>query len=76
RQALAIGLVRGERRGLAASLNAVSMQLPNAIGPTITGYFFQIGRLVLPFYIAALFQAAYIVIYRKFFSGYELSQEE
>jgi MFS family permease len=76
RQALTIGLVRNERRGLATSLNAVSMQLPQAIGPTVTGYFFQAGQLVLPFYIAALLQGAYIIIYKKFFSGYEISQEE
>ena len=76
RQALAIGLVRDERRGLATSLNTVSMQLPWAIGPTITGYFFQEGQLILPFYISALFQGAYIVIYKKFFSGYETPQDE
>jgi MFS family permease len=76
RQALTIGLVRNERRGMATSLNAVSMQLPQAIGPTVTGYFFQSGQLVLPFYIAALLQGAYILIYKKFFSGYEISQEE
>ncbi len=76
RQALTIGLVRNERRGLATSLNAVSMQLPQAVGPTITGYFFQSGQLVLPFYIAAMLQGTYIIIYKKFFSGYELSQEE
>ncbi len=76
RQALAIGLVRDERRGLATSLNTVSMQLPWAIGPTITGYFFQEGQLILPFYIAALLQGAYIIIYKYFFSGYETPQDE
>lgn len=76
RQAFAIGLVRDDRRGLAASINAVSMQLPNVIGPTITGYFFQDGRLILPFYLAALLQAAYIVIYKKFFGDYDAPQGE
>ncbi len=76
RQAFAIGLVRNERRGLATSLNTVSMQIPWAIGPTITGYFFAAGQLVLPFYIAALLQGAYILMYRKFFGGYKPLEDE
>ncbi len=76
RQAFAVGLVRAERRGLATSLNTVSMQLPWAIGPTITGYFFEAGQLVVPFYIAALLQGAYIIMYKKFFGRYQAAQEE
>ncbi len=76
RQALTIGLVREERRGFATSLNAASLQLPNAAGPTLTGYFFEAGRLVAPFYIAALLQAAYIVMFKRFFSEYNFPQDE
>ena len=60
RQALTGGLVRDERRGLATSLNAVSMQLPQSVGPSIAGLLFKAGQLVLPFYIGALCQAAFI----------------
>lgn len=76
RQALAIGLVREERRAFATSLNAVSMQLPQAVGPAIAGYFFEAGQLVLPFYLAALFQGVYIVMYKKFFTAYDTPQDE
>ncbi len=76
RQAFAVGLVRAERRGLATSLNTVSMQLPWAIGPTITGYFFEAGQLVVPFYIAALLQGAYIIMYKKFFGAYKVLEDE
>lgn len=76
RQAFAVGLVRTERRGLATSLNTVSMQIPWAIGPAIAGYFFEAGQLILPFYIAALLQGAYILMYKKFFGGYKTLEDE
>ena len=37
RQAVGLKLVGSGRRGLAASLNAISMQVPRAIGPVIGG---------------------------------------
>jgi MFS family permease len=72
RQALTVGLVRDERRGLATSLNAVSMQLPQSVGPSIAGYLFSAGNLVLPFYIGAILQAAYVFAYGRFFRDYNL----
>jgi MFS family permease len=71
RQALAVGLVSDSRRGMAASLNAVSSQLPSAIGPTIAGLFFQAGDLTVPFYIAVAFQLVYLGLYGKIFRAYE-----
>lgn len=71
RQALAVGLVSDSRRGMAASLNAVSSQLPSALGPTLTGFLFQIGDLAIPFYIAAALQAVYLGLYAKFFRAHE-----
>jgi MFS family permease len=41
RQALAAGLTRVERRGLASSLQNISIQLPRAIGPVIGGLLFH-----------------------------------
>lgn len=71
RQALALGLVSDRRRGLAASLNAASMQLPSALGPAAAGWLFQAGWLSLPFYGAAVFQLAYLVLYAKLFASRE-----
>jgi MFS family permease len=73
RQALAIGLVGDERRGLASSLNTVSMQLPQSAGPTVAGLLLDAGQLALPFYVAAVLQGLYLVFYRTMFRKYEPS---
>ncbi len=70
-QALTIGLVSDERRGLAASLNAVSVQMPRSVGPTIAGHLLNLGLLALPFYAAALLQALYLLLYDRIFRNYE-----
>ncbi len=75
RQALTVGLVRDERRGLATSLNAMSMQLPQSIGPSIAGFLFSEGQLQLPFYAGALFQAIYLVMYGRFFRNQNKPQD-
>jgi len=67
RQALNMGLVRSHRRGLAASLNNVSVQIPRAIGPLFAGLLYHGGFLALPFFIAGGFQAAYLILYRRLF---------
>ena len=74
-QALTVGLVRDERRGLATSLNAVSFQMPQSAGPGIAGYLLHVGQLTLPFYVAALLQGIYLVLYRRVFLDYELPLE-
>jgi MFS family permease len=71
RQALAIGLVRDERRGLATSLNAVSLQVPRSVGPSIAGYLLDAGQFALPFYVAALLQGMYLLAYGRVFRDYE-----
>ncbi len=71
RQALNMGLVRPQRRGLAASLASVSMQIPRALGPAAAGALFQGGWLALPFLLAAGFQGAYVYFYQKVFSDYD-----
>jgi predicted MFS family arabinose efflux permease len=71
RQALTVGLVRDERRGLATSLNVVSAQLPQSVGPSIAGYLLDAGQLTLPFYVAALLQGIYLVLYERVFRKYE-----
>ncbi len=70
-QALTVGLVRDERRGLATSLNMVSVQLPRSAGPSISGYLLDAGQFSLPFYAAALLQIIYLVWYKRTFPKYE-----
>jgi MFS family permease len=74
RQALAAGLTRVERRGLASSLQNISIQLPRAIGPVIGGWLFHLGYLSLPFFIGAALQLAYLVLYAHFFSHTEAAR--
>lgn len=71
RQALVIGLVRNHRRGLASSLNAVSMQIPRAFGPILGGYLLGLHQLTLPFYVAAFLQGAYLLLYKRTFQSYK-----
>jgi MFS family permease len=75
RQALTVGLVRDERRGFAISINAVSMQLPQSMGPSVAGYFFNGGNLTLPFYAGAFCQAIYLAMYGRFFRHYNKPDE-
>lgn len=72
RQALAIGLVRDSRRGLASSLNTVSMQFPQSAGPTIAGLLIDAGFLAFPFYAAAVLQGAYLLLYTRYFRRYDV----
>ncbi|HET7663918.1 MAG TPA: MFS transporter [Rhodanobacteraceae bacterium] len=74
RQALAAGLTRVERRGLASSLQNISIQLPRAIGPVIGGALFHAGYLNLPFYISAVLQLAYLALYVRFFGKLPAAQ--
>ncbi len=71
RQALVISSVRDERRGFAASLNSLSMQLPRSLGPAAAGALIEAGWLASPFFFAALLQGIYIVFYGRLFAPYE-----
>lgn len=63
RQALVVSLVRDERRGFAASLNAASFQFAQSAGPAAAGALLDSGLLMAPFLIAAGLQAAYALGY-------------
>lgn len=63
RNALNVSLVRAQRRGFASSMGNVSMQVPRAVSPMLTGVLFAAGDLELPFVIGAAFQAAYLGLY-------------
>jgi len=63
RSALNISIVRPQRRGFAASMANVSMQVPRSVSPVLTGFLFAAGDLTLPFLIGAAFQGAYLAFY-------------
>lgn len=67
RQSLNISLVRAHRRGFAASMSNISVQIPRAIGPLIAGLLYHNGFLSLPFFIAGGFQGVYLILYRRMF---------
>lgn len=69
RSAFTMGLVRPERRGFAASVNAISMQIPRAAGPILAGVLFDTGAFALPFLLAAALQGGYIAIFGLGFRG-------
>jgi MFS family permease len=71
RQALVISAVRDERRGFAASLNALSMQLPQSVGPAVAGALIGAGWLAVPFYVAAALQLGYVALYGRIFGPLE-----
>jgi MFS family permease len=50
RSALSISIVRPHRRGFAASMANVSMQIPRSVSPVLTGILFAANNLVLPFF--------------------------
>lgn len=72
RQTLFLSLVPKHHRGLAATFNSLSLQIPRAIGPTITGSLLQAGFLSAPFFVAAGFQGLYILLYGRFFHSHQL----
>ena len=63
RSALSISIVRPQRRGFAASMANVSMQVPRSVSPLLAGFLFAAGDLALPFLIGAAFQGAYLAVY-------------
>jgi MFS family permease len=74
RQAVALGLVRGDRRGLAASVNTISVLVPRGIAPALAGLLFESGALAAPFLLAGLFQGAYLFFYPRVFSAHDPSR--
>lgn len=70
RQALVLGFTR-DRRGLAATVQNVSIQIPRAVGPLVAAFFLRAGMLRAPFFVAAGLQLLYLVLYVAFFRGYE-----
>jgi MFS family permease len=74
RQAVALGIVRGDRRGLAASVNNVSVMVPRGIAPALAGVLFDSGLLAAPFLLAGVFQGVYLLLYPRVFGGHDPSR--
>ena len=73
RQAVAASLTRAERRGVAASVQNLSVQIPRSIGPVLGGWLIHRGDFTAPFLIAAALQGLYIVLYQRFFGSIDPS---
>ena len=71
RQALVMSLVEDARRGFAASVNALSMQIPRSVGPAVAGALIGGGMFAAPFFMAAGLQALYVVFYGRLFAPLE-----
>lgn len=71
RNALSVSIVRPQRRGFAASMANVSMQVPRSVSPMLTGLLFSAGDLALPFFIGAAFQGAYLLVYYRSFGQFD-----
>ncbi|MGH7054521.1 MAG: MFS transporter, partial [Stellaceae bacterium] len=71
RQALAVGLVRPDRRGLAASVNSFSIQLTRSVGPALAGLMFGADLLMAPFLLGALCQGIYLALYARVFRAHD-----
>ena len=69
RQAVAAGLTRAERRGMAASVQNLSLQIPRAVGPVLGGWLIHAGQFTTPFLIAAALQAVYLILYQRYFGA-------
>ncbi len=68
RQSVAVEITRVERRGLAASVQSLSLQIPRAAGPVLGGWLIHSGEFVAPFLLATALQALYLFLYRLYFS--------
>jgi MFS family permease len=53
RQSYTMGIIEAGSRGSAAGISGVARRLPASASPTISGYWFNIGELELPFVAAA-----------------------
>lgn len=74
RTALSASLTRDNRRGLATSINALSMRLPSSVGPTITGYLFDRNELALPLILTAVLQLTNAGLYQWIFGRYDRTE--
>ncbi|GBL45578.1 major facilitator superfamily MFS_1 [Sulfuriferula multivorans] len=75
RQTVAASLTRAMRRGLGASVQNLSLQIPRAVGPVLGGAFIHAGYFITPFLLAAALQTLYLVLYWHFFNALDANME-
>ncbi len=63
-EAVNVGLAGPGRWGLASGLSVASLALPRSIGPALAGHWIASAAFARPLLAAALFQAAYLWLYR------------
>ncbi len=71
RQALVVSAVHDKRRGLASSLNTFSGRIPQSLGSALAGGLIGAGYFASPFYLAAIFQGAYLCLFGWLFRPVE-----
>lgn len=71
RSALSTSLTRDNRRGFSVSMNALVMRLSSVVGPTASGYIFDLGWLSVPFYVAACLQLSSSILYGRLFRSFD-----
>ncbi len=76
RASITAGLVRNRRRGLAGAVSSVSRQIPRSFGPLLAGMLMDQGLLAAPFLAGAVFQAAYLFLYRRSFDDKRAAAQE
>ncbi len=67
RQSYTMGIVRPEERASVAGISELSRNAPGVLGPSITGFVFQLGHLTIPFLSAGSLQLSEAVLFFKFF---------
>jgi MFS family permease len=76
RQAVALNLVRGHRRGLAATVNSLSVQVPRGVAPAIAGALFDSRAFAVPFLIAGVLQGIYLALYPRVFADHDPTRHD
>ena len=76
RQALVVSAVPDQRRGLASSLNTFSGRIPQSLGPVLAGGLIGAGHFAIPFYLAAIFQGAYLYLFGWLFRPVEHNMKD
>ncbi|MCL4544325.1 MAG: MFS transporter [Chloroflexi bacterium] len=75
RQSYTMGVVAASERSSAAGLSNLPSQITTAISPSIAGYIFESGSLVIPFEIGSVLQLLNLVFFWGFFRNAPLPEE-
>lgn len=71
---MTLSIVSDRKRGLAVGLNTASAQISRSIGPYITGILLSQNQFEMPFFIVALLQGIYLLLYEKEFKNFNFPE--